>query len=792
MAMMDAPQPPGTNPLMPPQPMGPPGPVTQGPGMAPQGPMQGPPQQPMDQGPDAATMEQMSIDKALQGMNLAEKLRKKDERKGTNVLADLGSQVVRDFDSDDTSRKDWMERNEEWMKLATQVVEKKTFPWEGASNVKFPLLSMAALQFSARAYSSLIPSLDIVKAKVVGADQDGSLTEIANTLSTHMSYQILHEMDGWEDDMDTLCFVLPIVGTMFKKTYYSEVEEKNVSELVHAKDFVVNYYTKTLKKSSRYTHVQYLTPNELKERQLNELFLEYDTPFGPGQGDDTTYSKNLTTGVNNDNSGDDDEIPRRLLEQYRYIDLDEDGYKEPYIVTVDYETEQVLRITPNFRIGGVKKNDKGKITGIQPCQWFTKYEFIPNPDGGFYGLGFGLLLGGINESINTLSNQLLDSGTLNNLNAGFLAKGLRLGGKDLKFKIGEWKIVNAIGDDLRKSIMPLPANPPSVVLFQLLGTLSQAGKELASVAEIFTGKMPGQNTPAATTMATIEQGLKVFTSIYKRIFRSMQQEFTKIFDLNCLYMPDQTTRFVSDVNGPSEQYKVSKFDYQGADKKVKIIPAADPNMVSETQKLLKINGLHELAQYGHVNTQELTRQSMIYQGQENIQALMNVPQPPPPIEIQIQQMKQQDADKDRQIEMMKLQSESRKRESEIVLNLAKARALGDEQQSMMLEAQLEKEKASADIQSKWMDLLFQREKHQMDMKQQAEEHQMDTQVKMTSAAIDHKLQVHSAGVDMKVKDATGAQAIRHGEDAHQAKMKQMKETQSMKETNAKTNKGPVA
>jgi chaperonin GroES len=771
MAMMGDPQLPGTNPMQ--APLGAPPPMPQG-GMAMQPQGQMPMQQP--QMPDAQTQDEMSVDKALQSVNLAEHIRKTDKKKGENKLAEIGAQVVRDYESDEDSRDDWMKRNEEWMKLATQVVEKKTFPWEGAANVKYPLLSMAALQFSARAYSSLLPSLDVVKVKVVGDDAQGQVTQMANTLSTHMSYQVLYEMEGWDEDLDTLCFVLPIVGVMFKKTYYSEACQSNVSELVHAKDFVVNYYSKSLKKSPRYTHIQYYSMNEIKERQLGKTFLEYDQDFGPGQGTDTSYTKNKTSGTENLSNDYDEDVPRKILEQYRYLDLDDDGYKEPYIVTVDYETERVLRIAPNFRISGVRRNDDNKIQSIEPCQWFTKFGFIPNPDGGFYDLGFGLLLGGINESVNTLTNQLLDAGTLNNLNAGFFSKNLRLGGKDLKFKAGEWKPVNAIGDDLRKSIMPLPANPPSPVLFQLLGTLAQAGKELASVAEIFTGKMPGQNTPAATTMATIEQGLKVFTSIYKRIYRGMAQEFTKLFELNCLYMPDEVTKFISENAGTPTSYRVSKFDYQTASKKVKVVPAADPNMVSETQKLVKINGLHELAQYGHVNTQELTRQAMLYQGQENITALMQVPPPPPPIEIQIQQMKDASADKDRQIEMMKIQSEARERESVITLNLAKAKALGDEQQAMMLEAALEREKAQNDINSKWMDLLFKREEHKMDMAHEKEQNQIKT------AAM-----LHGATVDMKVKEATGMQQIKQGEDLHAQKMKQMKETNA----NRTTDKGSM-
>lgn len=786
MSMMGDPQSAGTNPMM----QGPGGPPMGGPS----GPMGGPPQPdpnqmpPPEQGtpppqPSADEMEQYTVDKALLELNLAEKIRSKDEKTGKNKLSEIGNQVLVDFEIDDSSREDWVKRNEEWMRLATQVQEKKTFPWEGAANVKFPLLSTAALQFSARAYGSLIPSFDIVKAKVIGPDDTGNLAQAANTLSTHMSYQLLYEMDGWEEDMDVLCFVLPIVGVVFKKTYYSEIDKCNVSEIVHAKDFVVNYYTKSLKKSPRYTHVLYYTPNEIKEKQLYGSFLEYDEAFGPGQGDDTSVTGNSsTTGLKPQQSSDDEDTPRKILEQYRYLDLDDDGYKEPYIVTVDYESKQVLRIVPNFASADVDRDDKGKIRCIKARQWFTKFGFLPNPDGGFYDLGFGLLLGGINEAINTLTNQMLDAGTINNLQAGFLAKGLRIGGVNYKFKPGEWKIVNAIGDDLRKSIVPLPVNAPSTVLYELLGTLAQSGKELASVADIFTGKMPGQNTPAATTMASIEQGLKVFTSIYKRIYRSLQQEYQKLFELNKLYMPTETTRFVAETNGKATNYGISRFDYQGM--KVKIIPASDPNMVSETQKLMRIQGLQEMVQFGHINTEEMTRQALQYQGQENLPKLMNVPQPPPPVEIQIQQMKSADLEKDRQIEMMKVQSESRKRESEITLNLAKAKQLGDTEGAAMLEAQLEKEKATAEINAKWMDQLFKRQAHQDDMQMQREKHQMDMQIKGQEAAVNQQVIEHGAAVDMNVKEQVGQQTIQQGKETHQMKMKQMQERNAFQKGSA--------
>lgn len=296
--------------------------------------------------------------------------------------------------------------------------------------------------------------------------------------------------------------------------------------------------------------------------------------------------------------------------------------------------------------------------------------------------------------VNTLTNQLIDSGTINNLQGGFIARGLRMNEKKtLGFTPGEWKWVNNPGDDLRKNVFPLPTKEPSGVLYQLLGTLVQSGKELASVAEIFTGKMPGQNTPAATTMATIEQGLKVFTSIYKRIYRGMQEEYEMIFDLNKRYMPNQTVQFVAQLNGETKNYAVSKFDYQKADSGVKIMPAADPNMVSDTQKMLKIQGLQELMQTGMLNPQEVTKQILVYQGQDNIEQLMAVQPPPPNPEIQLKQQElQQKYDVENKkliLDAIRVQHESLERRSRATLFLAQAAAAGQSQNLASLEHELD-------------------------------------------------------------------------------------------------------
>lgn len=610
----------------------------------------------------------LPLDDVILSLNIAEKL---DEDK----LKAIGMEVKQGYDIDLQSRVSWEEQNDKWMELALQVAEEKTYPWPKAANVKYPLLTTAALQFGSRAYPSLVPSFDVVKAKVIGKDENSQGADLASTISTHMSYQVLYEMDSWEEDMDKLCFTLPILGCIFKKTYYSQQKKKNCSELIFPKDLVINYWAKSLDRASRKTHCLRLTPNEIIERQRQGLFLEYsDYKFTGG----SLTSRNEVS-TQQTAPADDKDSPRLILEQHTFLDLDEDDYKEPYIVTIDYDSGKVLRIAPRFLPKGVTKNEKGKVSAIKPIEYFTQFNFIPNPEGGIYGVGFGLLLGSINESANTVLNQLIDAGSLSNMQAGFIAKGLRLGkAGDYKFTPGEWKWVNSSYDDLRKGVFPLPVREPSNVLFQLLGMLVNSGKELASIAEIFTGKMPGQNTPASTTMATIEQGLKVFTSIYKRIYRSLGEEFTKLYNLNTLYLSSQEQQFSYDKDGIVVDASVSKEMYQQA--KLKIVPAADPNMVSETQKLILQQGLMELAQFGHINTQVLTKRGLEMQGQPGIPELMEVqpPGPPPDIQVKMRELDILESTKNKELALMaeKQQSESFERLSKVILNLAKAEEAG--------------------------------------------------------------------------------------------------------------------
>lgn len=649
----------------------------------------------------------MELKQALDSINIAKDL---DE----DQLIKIGNQVVSGYETDCDSRKPWEEDLKNWTDLALQVTTQKTFPWPNAANIKYPLLATAAMQFAARAYPTLIPSNGkLVKCRVIGSDMDGQKTARANRISTHMSYQLLDEMDGWEEDMDKLLISLPIAGTCFKKTYWDSAKQKNCSKLVLPKTLVVNYYCRNLDDAERITEILHLTKRKIKERQNQGIYLEVDI------GDPSADSLDPTTSVNGAfqrTANDDETTPYVILEQHTYLDLDEDGYSEPYIITVEEASKKVLRIVPRFDSDGVAVGENGKIVSIEAIQYYTKYGFIPNPDGGFYDIGFGRLLGPLNNSANTIINQLVDAGSLSNLQAGFIGKGLRIKMGESRFQPGEWKAVNAVGDDLKKQIFPLPVREPSQVLFNLLDLLLKSGKELASVAEIFVGKMPGQNTPATTTMATIEQGMKVFTAVYKRVYRALTSEFRKIYKLNRTYM--NIEEYVSVLDEP-----VPQSDYQGPVDD--IIPGADPTAVSSQEKQQKVQALMQLLQLGTIDPMAVTELYLEAHEIPEPQKYMRQPQPQPDPKMEAikakAQVDQQKAQIDMQTAEHKMQLERATKEQEMQM---KAAQLQQELQAKQMQAVLDAKLSQAEVGQK---MQLQAQQTQMNMATQAATHQQQMQ-----------------------------------------------------------------
>lgn len=526
-------------------------------------------------------------------------------------LAVLGSRVVREYQIDKTSRTEWEQTAARAMDLAKQKKASKSTPWDGASNVKYPMLTTAALQFAARAYPAIVDGPRIVKCAVAGRDPQGMKAAMADRVSQHMSYQLLYELPEWEADMDTALHQIPIVGCAFKKVYPDGTSQAGFrSDLISAFKFVVNQSTKSLETTPRATHVFELYPHEIGERIRAGRFVDFDVKSGG-------------------NGSEDEDAPHEFFEQHRYWDADGDGIDEPWIVTVHKKLEKVVRITPCFDVDKIELDPmRGRIIRIPRRKYFVKIPFLPDPEGGFYDIGFGKLLEALNDVIDTTLNQMMDAATLQNSGGGFAAAGVNLGKSRIKFKLGEYQTVPSAGQDIRQALYTPDFNGPSPVLFQLLSLMIEAGKDIASIKDILTGETPNNQT-ATSTMAAIEQGLKVFTAIYKRVFRALKEEYKLIYEINRAAL-DQP-KYIALLDEPVE---VTQADYHDD---LDVMPVADPNTVTDMQRMAKAQFLMEQVAAGnpHINPLEATRRALEAARIERIEDVL-VSQPPPPDPLQIE------------------------------------------------------------------------------------------------------------------------------------------------------------
>lgn len=499
------------------------------------------------------------------------------------TLNNLGQRVVVGYDQDLISRSKWEKRSEAAFSLALQQQEAKSFPWVDASNVKFPLVTIAAVHWHSRAYPLLLHGPDIVKARVVVPDPEGKIREAATRVGQYMSYQLLEDSPSWEPEMDRALLQVPIVGCAFKKVYYSPGEGRNVSELVSARDFVINYWAKSIPTAQRKTHRIYLHRNDIYSRVRSGLFrncLEDAWYTGasrpkeiPGQA-----RRDARTGTAAPQTPD-ETTPFLFLEQHVRMDLDGDGYAEPYIITVEAASGTVCRILTNFdweSIHWTGASGKSNILRIREDNYFVKIPFIPQPDGGFYDMGFGTLLGPLNASVDSLINQLIDAGTVANTSGGFLGRGVKIRGGEVTFRPFGWQRVDSTGEDLSKGIFPFPVREPSQVLLSLLSILIDYTNRISGSTDIMVGENPGQNTPAETTRSMVEQGSKINSAIFKRVWQAMREEFQLLFLLNKRHTPSTVLQF-----GEGSGW-ITKEDFNLPEEAIR--PAADPNLASDTTR----------------------------------------------------------------------------------------------------------------------------------------------------------------------------------------------------------------
>ena len=520
----------------------------------------------------------------IQAPNLTDRLSEED-------LSKIGSRVWEGYNRDLLSRSRWERRMEAGLDLAMQVQKEKSFPWPNCANVVFPLVTIAAMQFSSRSYSNIIQGTDVVRYRVAGEDVSGEARKRADRISRHMSWQVLEEDLSWEEQHDRLLINLGIVGTAFIKTYFSPTLGHNTSELVLARDLVVNYWAKSIESAVRKTQIVPMYRNEIYERAKSGVFRSavldeawFNSPPAlepPSQKHDDRVGQTIPQP--------DEDSPFLTLEQHRLLDLDQDGYAEPYICTVEKSSQKVLRVVSRVeREEDIEWLDDRRKTVhfIRATEYFTKFGFIPAPDGGIYDIGFGILLGPLNESVNTGINQLLDTGTMMNSNSGFLGRGAKIKGGAVTFAPFEWKRVESTGDDLRKSLVPLEVREPSNVMFQLIGLIINYADRLAGTVDTMVGENPGQNTPAETSRNMTEQGMQVYSSIFKRVWRSMKEEFKKLHRLNVTYLPSRQRYGTAGDFALQEDYK-SNPDL--------VVPSADPNITSNAMRFYQASALREAA-----------------------------------------------------------------------------------------------------------------------------------------------------------------------------------------------------
>ena len=508
------------------------------------------------------------------GQNLAEDMSDKE-------LNASASELISYYNNDREARSEWEERYKKGLQtldpdggMDESEDERAT---RGLSIVVHPMIAEAATQFNAKAIAELYPSGGPVKTVIVG-DPSEELEEQGRRVREYMNYQITQEMPEYFPDLDQMLFHLPLVGQTFKKVWWDSNMDRQCSQFVKAEDFVVAPESKDLYTSPRYTHVIRMPKNDYNRYVQSGYYLPSNDQGGDLDPSGDTIGE--IEGV--DQYADDvqDDV-MTLLEMHVYHnfedenDDDENAVAIPYVVTVDYDNENVVSIRRNW-----KEDDELK----KRRDWFVSYKFLPGL--GFYGFGLYHLIGGLGKAATGSLRALLDSAAFSNMQGGFKLRG-RVSGGEVQVNPGEFVDLDATVDDVNKAIMPLPFKEPSQSLFSLLGYIVEAGQRFASTADLNVGDV-NPNAPVGSTVALIEQGSKAFSAIHKRLHYAQGQEFKLLADLNAENLPEQFT--FSLIGGDSEIFAA---DFN---ERIDILPVSDPNIFSTAQRIAQAQAVLQMAQ----------------------------------------------------------------------------------------------------------------------------------------------------------------------------------------------------
>ena len=501
------------------------------------------------------------------GANLAEVIDEQD-------LGRLGSELYQDTQSYKDSRADWEKAYTQGLDLLGFKYESRTEPFQGASSATHPVLAEAVTQFQAQAYKELLPPEGPVRTQVIGLETP-AIQDQADRVSEFMNYQIMDVMKEYEPEFDQMLFYLPLSGSTFKKVYYDEILGRAVSKFIQAQDIVVPYTANSIDDAEAVVHVIKISENELRKQQVAGFYrdIELEASDDLTQDDDVKSKERQLEGVTM--SGQNEDV-FTLYECHVNLDLEgfEDmnpqtgeptGIKLPYIVTIEEGSREVLSIRRNYNQADPLK---------KKINYFVHFKFLPGF--GFYGNGLIQMIGGLSRTATQALRQLLDAGTLSNLPAGFKQRGIRIRDDAQSIQPGEWRDVDAPGGNLKDAFMTLPYKEPSQTLLQLMGVVVQAGQRFASIADMQVGD-GNQQAAVGTTVALLERGSRTMSAIHKRIYASMKEEFRLLSNVFKTYLPPE---YPYNVVGGQKNIKQADFD-----DKVDIIPIADPNIFSQTQRI---------------------------------------------------------------------------------------------------------------------------------------------------------------------------------------------------------------
>ena len=536
-----------------------------------------------------------------------------------DILDPVGLKLAGDYQDYKSSRKDWEQAYVTGLDLLGFKYENRTQPFQGASGATHPVLAEAVTQFQAQAYKELLPADGPVRTQVIGASNPQRMQQ-AQRVKEFMNYQLIDQMKEYEPEFDSMLFHLPLAGSTFKKVYYDALLGRAVSKFVPADDLVVPYTATSLDDAEAIIHIIKTSENDLRKQQVSGFYRDIElTPPGMPPQDKIEDAERKLEGTTRTSRN---EQMYTLLECHVNLDLEgfEDqnpqtgepsGIKLPYVVTIEQGSQKVLSIRRNFA-----PNDPLK----KKIQYFVHFKFLPGL--GFYGFGLIHMIGGLSRTATAALRQLLDAGTLSNLPAGFKQRGVRVQDDAQSIQPGEWRDVDAPGGSLKESFFNLPYKEPSATLLQLMGIVVQAGQRFAAIADMQVGE-GNQQAAVGTTIALLERGSRVMSAIHKRLYVAMKQEFKLLAKIFGSYLPPE---YPYDVVGASRLVKQQDFD-----DRVDVLPVADPNIFSMSQRVSIAQTELQLA----MSNPQMHNLYMSYRkmyeaiGVKNIDEIL--PPPPPPL-----------------------------------------------------------------------------------------------------------------------------------------------------------------